>query len=67
MFRRLLAMVPLGLGITCAHVGGLVLTDTTYHPGAGPCGDAETVASSSSAIAFSKVLMIIAALALAAY
>jgi hypothetical protein len=36
--RQSLAMVPPGLGIICAHVGGLLLTDTTYHPGAGPCG-----------------------------
>jgi hypothetical protein len=59
------------LGITCAHVGGLLLTDTTYHPGFSPCGNsaaasasstpAAASASSTPAIALSKVLMVIAA------
>merc|ERR1719353_311855 len=51
------------LGITCAHVGGLLLTDTTYHDGFSPCSDGENVASGTAAIAFSKVLMVIAAAA----
>jgi len=57
------------LGITCAHIGGLLLTDTTYHPGFDPssCTGTEAV-SGTSAIVFNKVLMTIAAgAALAAY
>jgi hypothetical protein len=29
------------LGITCADVGGLIVTGTEYYPGAGPCGTDE--------------------------
>jgi hypothetical protein len=37
------------LGITCADVGGLILTGTEYHPGADPCADpASTSAGSDS-------------------
>merc|ERR1719262_1041482 len=39
------------LGITCAHVGGLILDGTEYYEGAGPCEDpapAETDASTTA-------------------
>jgi len=71
------------LGITCAQVGGLIVTGTTYHTGAEPCGAGATTTtgtgtatttttgtqsvSSTSAIAFSKVLIMIAAFTFAAY
>jgi hypothetical protein len=34
------------LGITCAHVGGLILTGTTYHPQAKPCTDPKQTSDS---------------------
>jgi hypothetical protein len=49
------------LGITCAHVGGLVLNDG-YYSGFSPCGASETtLASSTPGVALSKVLISIAA------
>jgi hypothetical protein len=37
------------LGMTCAHVGGLILQDSEYYPGAEPCGDGSKVEAGAPA------------------
>merc|ERR1719420_2037242 len=34
------------LGMTCAHIGGLILQDAEYYEGAGPCEDENTASGS---------------------